>query len=785
MSKYSNIFSLASGINLNQYINSILGNSQDPNNFTVRFYTSLSDADADTNSINGDDFTNTIANSQTIFARVSNNQTGCSATGSAFNINILPVPMLAAPSDLELCDDDTDGFVNGFDLDSQTSTILNGLDPTLYTITYHSSLSDAQQGINSLSSPYTNTIADQQTIFGRGINNATGCVNTSITFNLIVNPLPVANFASNLEVCDDDTDGSPVNGFSQSIDLEQQTAIILGNQDPNSFRVTYHTSSSDAASGTSPITGLFTNTVAFTQTIYTRVENITTNCVNSFSNFDVIINPEPTAQIINDIEICDDDTDGIISGIDLNQYITNILGSSQSPNDFTVTFHLNQTGADTGSNPINANSFTNTIPNSQAIFVRVVNNTTGCFNSTTSFNINILSLPVLTSPTNLELCDDDTDGLVSGFDLESQTLSILNGLDPNLYTITYHSSLSDAQNGINTLTSSYTNTTANQQTIYVRGVNNTTGCANTSISFNLIVNPLPVVASLNDFIVCDDGSGGVEDAGSTTDGIVHNINLQVFSSSILGNLDPRNYRVSYFFSLSDAQNNSNPITTPFTNTVALNQTIYVKITNTITLCESNIETFSIIVNPAPTINPVEDVSLCDNDLDGDDTNGFLQNINLVSFISDILGSVRGDLLPQADLDYALVVRETNVNGDIEIHQFDLAKAITKNTENNLQLSPNDKIIVFSRFEEKTLEELLLQEEVLTQNEIVLFNDDVNTFDHVIECLVKICEHSYLQAEQCAYIVHYSGKCSVKTGALEELIPKCTALLEEGLSAEVV
>jgi ATP-dependent Clp protease adaptor protein ClpS len=72
-----------------------------------------------------------------------------------------------------------------------------------------------------------------------------------------------------------------------------------------------------------------------------------------------------------------------------------------------------------------------------------------------------------------------------------------------------------------------------------------------------------------------------------------------------------------------------------------------------------------------------------------------------------------------------------------------------------------------------------------EHEIILYNDDVNTFDHVIECLVKICEHSYLQAEQCAYIVHYSGKCSVKTGALEELIPKCTALLEEGLSAEVV
>jgi len=71
------------------------------------------------------------------------------------------------------------------------------------------------------------------------------------------------------------------------------------------------------------------------------------------------------------------------------------------------------------------------------------------------------------------------------------------------------------------------------------------------------------------------------------------------------------------------------------------------------------------------------------------------------------------------------------------------------------------------------------------HEIILYNDDVNTFEHVIECLVKICEHSYLQAEQCAYIVHFSGKCVVKSGNLEELIPKCTALLEKGLSAEVV
>jgi ATP-dependent Clp protease adaptor protein ClpS len=68
--------------------------------------------------------------------------------------------------------------------------------------------------------------------------------------------------------------------------------------------------------------------------------------------------------------------------------------------------------------------------------------------------------------------------------------------------------------------------------------------------------------------------------------------------------------------------------------------------------------------------------------------------------------------------------------------------------------------------------------------IVLYNDDVNTFDHVIHCLVTICGLESLAAEQCAYIVHYGGKCAVKHGTYEDLEPKCTALLENGLSAEI-
>jgi ATP-dependent Clp protease adaptor protein ClpS len=71
------------------------------------------------------------------------------------------------------------------------------------------------------------------------------------------------------------------------------------------------------------------------------------------------------------------------------------------------------------------------------------------------------------------------------------------------------------------------------------------------------------------------------------------------------------------------------------------------------------------------------------------------------------------------------------------------------------------------------------------NEIVLFNDDVNTFDHVIETLVHVCHHSYEQAEQCSLLVHYKGKCTVKTGVYEELEPQCSQLLKAGLSAEIV
>jgi len=84
-----------------------------------------------------------------------------------------------------------------------------------------------------------------------------------------------------------------------------------------------------------------------------------------------------------------------------------------------------------------------------------------------------------------------------------------------------------------------------------------------------------------------------------------------------------------------------------------------------------------------------------------------------------------------------------------------------------------------------LEEL---EDVVTQKEreksLVLYNDDVNTFDHVIDSLVSICKHSAEQAEQCSYLVHYKGKCAVKHGSLEALKPMKSALQECKLTVKI-
>ncbi len=86
-----------------------------------------------------------------------------------------------------------------------------------------------------------------------------------------------------------------------------------------------------------------------------------------------------------------------------------------------------------------------------------------------------------------------------------------------------------------------------------------------------------------------------------------------------------------------------------------------------------------------------------------------------------------------------------------------------------------------------IEELILEDEEVVsveEHQLIVFNDDVNTFDHVIKTLIDVCGHTPEQAEQCTWIIHYKGKCSVKEGSLSKLKPMRDAICDRGISAEI-
>ncbi len=98
-----------------------------------------------------------------------------------------------------------------------------------------------------------------------------------------------------------------------------------------------------------------------------------------------------------------------------------------------------------------------------------------------------------------------------------------------------------------------------------------------------------------------------------------------------------------------------------------------------------------------------------------------------------------------------------------------------------------------RLIKETMSDFDIEEKVLTADSIdeegvhnlIVYNDDFNTFDHVIDILIKVCKHDTRQAEQCTYLIHYKGKCSVKKGNYEELKPMCENISSAGIKAAIV
>ena len=91
------------------------------------------------------------------------------------------------------------------------------------------------------------------------------------------------------------------------------------------------------------------------------------------------------------------------------------------------------------------------------------------------------------------------------------------------------------------------------------------------------------------------------------------------------------------------------------------------------------------------------------------------------------------------------------------------------------------------YQEEILTDVDVLEAVETTDlmDLVVFNDDVNTFDHVIETLIRVCKHTPEQAEQCTLLIHYKGKCAVKNGTFDFLKPLREAICEAGIDARIL
>ena len=200
------------------------------------------------------------------------------------------------------------------------------------------------------------------------------------------------------------------------------------------------------------------------------------------------------------IELCDETNNDGLSIFDLTIIEPEILGTQT---DLTVTYYETQSGAETGVDAIaNPTSYENQT-NPQVLYPRLSDPSNNYFD-TTQLTLTVLPVPSTNTPTPLEACDDNNDGLAA-FMLTDKDVEILNGQDPLLFIVSYFEILSDAESNTGPLTSPYENTTPNTQTVFARLENSSSGC------FGIVALILQIETT-NPTITCPEDQEGSVDA---------------------------------------------------------------------------------------------------------------------------------------------------------------------------------------------------------------------------------------------------------------------------------
>lgn len=500
-------------------------------------------------------------------------------------------------TDYEVCDDVSGDGIASFNLSTKTNEVLSTVPSSNYNISYHYSLDDAENNTGAITNTIQNT-TNPQTIFVRIEDTNSGCLAYS-SFNLVVNPLPEVIAPSPIVVCDDANN----DGFTQ-IDLSQTTdEVANGNTD---LIVSYHNTQADANTGNNPVILPYINN-APTEDLYIRVVDGNTGCSSTtLVSITVNLNPELSSlsEIIN---ACDPDLDGF-DAFDLTEAIDAII---QGLTNVTITYHTTQADAQTGDNPIDdPTDFTNTSEDTQTVFVRVVDNTTGCFSIANIF----LHTNLLLTGSGIgqfDLCDDESNDGIEAFDLTQIEIDIINDL-PNV-NVTFYETEEDRDNQTNPIDESapYLNT-SNPQTLYIELIDDSCGEVSEIV---LNVNPHLQLPNVHPIDYCD-----TDDDGFTT------IDLTEFDDLVTdGNTT---YTVNYYESQADAENQNNTLPL-FYNNISNPEQIFALVTNPDTGC-TDIVDFTITIIPAPTVSQPTDIIICDDDQDG----FFI--VDLTSKISEIV-----------------------------------------------------------------------------------------------------------------------------------------------------
>jgi gliding motility-associated-like protein len=324
--------------------------------FLVTYYNNEADANNETNSLDN----NYLAtNGEIIFVRLENNETGCYDI-TQFDVLIYEHPQAAQT--IILCDEDHDE-VTSFDLTVSEPDLYPVL-PSYITISYFESLEDLNTDTNLILNPtnYTNT-SNPQIVYIKVFNTLANCF-ASLPLELIINVPPPINEFEAFEICDNPT---------SSFDLNTIDTVIV--DDSADVLLSYYNNLSDAENSTNALDTNYTYTTT-SDTIYIRVEYGTTTCFYIYA-FQLTVNPLPIANQPDPLEACDDDFDGLFN-FDLTQQDSQIIGN-QNPINFTVTYH--STAEDAISN-VNALSTNYVAQLFETIYVRVENNTTGCYRLT-------------------------------------------------------------------------------------------------------------------------------------------------------------------------------------------------------------------------------------------------------------------------------------------------------------------------------------------------------------------------------------------------------------------